>query len=223
MAKKKDVQPAQPVISSLPLPATDNPLVIDLPDGQKLVVGKMETGTVIEVATWRGTGRPDSRTSRLMLGMSSGDPSPQSNSEDAEASNTNTGKSNSNKYTKELSKIVSKIVEFLGFAKSSSGDNKTVDQSEDTPRKSLFRKSSKFKVKAPKPNLNFKKNKSDDLADPDFQNWLDSVTKKNAKLANFSTQSAESKGKIKVDAKTEVKAPVKKVAKKAAPKARRSR
>jgi hypothetical protein len=30
----------------------------------------MEHGTVIEVATWRGTGRPDSRTNRLMLGMS---------------------------------------------------------------------------------------------------------------------------------------------------------
>ena len=48
---------------------SDSALVIDLPDGQKLVVGKMTHGTVIEVATWRGTGRPDSRTSRMMLGM----------------------------------------------------------------------------------------------------------------------------------------------------------
>lgn len=45
--------------------------MIDLPDGQKLVVGNIAHGTVIEVATWRGTGRPDSRTSRLMLGVSS--------------------------------------------------------------------------------------------------------------------------------------------------------
>jgi hypothetical protein len=45
-------------------------MVIDLPDGQKLVIGKLATGSVIEVATWRGTGRPDSRTNRLMLGMS---------------------------------------------------------------------------------------------------------------------------------------------------------
>ena len=51
-------------------------MVIDLPDGQKLVVGKMIQGSVIEVATWRGTGRPDSRTSRLMLGMSIGDVNP---------------------------------------------------------------------------------------------------------------------------------------------------
>lgn len=54
----------------------DQPLVIDLPDGQKLVVGNMIAGSVIEVATWRGTGRPDSRTSRLMLGMSPGSISP---------------------------------------------------------------------------------------------------------------------------------------------------
>lgn len=46
--------------------------MIDLPDGQKIVVGKMTTGSVIEVATWRGVGRPDSRTSRLMLGMGNG-------------------------------------------------------------------------------------------------------------------------------------------------------
>ncbi len=32
----------------------------------------MTSGSVIEVATWRGVGRPDSRTSRLMLGMGSG-------------------------------------------------------------------------------------------------------------------------------------------------------
>jgi hypothetical protein len=69
MAKKK-TQPEAPVITNLPLPISDTPLVIDLPDGQKLVIGKMSQGAVIEVATWRGTGRPDSRTSRLMLGMS---------------------------------------------------------------------------------------------------------------------------------------------------------
>jgi len=59
-------------ISTLPLATVDTqaPLVIDLPDGQKLVIGNLDPGTVIEVATWRGTGRPDSRTNRLMLGVS---------------------------------------------------------------------------------------------------------------------------------------------------------
>lgn len=32
----------------------------------------MIQGSVIEVATWRGVGRPDSRTSRLMLGVGNG-------------------------------------------------------------------------------------------------------------------------------------------------------
>ena len=67
---KRDSESSEPVISSIPVPPSDSALVIDLPDGQKLLVGKIETGTVIEVATWRGTGRPDSRTNRLMLGMS---------------------------------------------------------------------------------------------------------------------------------------------------------
>lgn len=70
MAKKREI-PTEPKVSSIPVPPSDSALVIDLPDGQKLLVGKIETGTVIEVATWRGTGRPDSRTNRLMLGMSS--------------------------------------------------------------------------------------------------------------------------------------------------------
>lgn len=76
MAKKKEEAPAEPKVSQLPLPATDTPVVIDLPDGQKLVIGQLASGSVIEVATWRGTGRPDSRTSRLMLGMSGGTVNP---------------------------------------------------------------------------------------------------------------------------------------------------
>ena len=72
MAKKTPPPQAPAKVSQLPLPISDSPLVIDLPDGQKLVIGKMAEGSVIEVATWRGTGRPDSRTSRLMLGMSPG-------------------------------------------------------------------------------------------------------------------------------------------------------
>lgn len=69
--KKKKVEAPQgkPVVSRIPIPVSDTALVIDLPDGQKLVVGNMTHGTVIEVATWRGTGRPDSRTNRMMLGM----------------------------------------------------------------------------------------------------------------------------------------------------------
>ena len=69
MEKKKQAA-NEPVISNIPIPASDNPMVIDLPDGQKIVLGKLSPGSVIEVATWRGTGRPDSRTNRFMLGVS---------------------------------------------------------------------------------------------------------------------------------------------------------
>jgi hypothetical protein len=74
---------SSPKVSKLPLPISDSPLVIDLPDGQKIVVGKMTLGSVIEVATWRGVGRPDSRTSRLMLGMGSGNVNEDSDSSDS--------------------------------------------------------------------------------------------------------------------------------------------
>jgi hypothetical protein len=70
---KKKVEIETPKVTSLPLPISDTPLVIDLPDGQKIVIGKMQPGSVIEVATWRGTGRPDSRTNRLMMGMNNGE------------------------------------------------------------------------------------------------------------------------------------------------------
>jgi len=70
---KKQVVTSAPKVTSLPLPISDTPLVIDLPDGQKIVIGKMQPGSVIEVATWRGTGRPDSRTNRLMMGMNNGE------------------------------------------------------------------------------------------------------------------------------------------------------
>ena len=72
MSEKKKAQNNEPKISNIAMPISDNPLVVDLPDGQKLILGKLTPGHVIEVATWRGTGRPDSRTNRLMLGMTDG-------------------------------------------------------------------------------------------------------------------------------------------------------
>lgn len=71
--ENKDLEPVE--TSQLPLSTRDSqpPLVVDLPDGQKLVVGDLDPGTVIEIATWRGTGRPDSRTNRFMLGVSTND------------------------------------------------------------------------------------------------------------------------------------------------------
>jgi len=76
LKKKSETVSPEATVSSLPVPPSDSALVIDLPEGQKLVLGKMTEGTVIEVATWRGTGRPDSRTNRLMLGVSFGGQQP---------------------------------------------------------------------------------------------------------------------------------------------------
>jgi hypothetical protein len=73
---KKEQPPASPEITVLPMAGGDSPMVIDLPDGQKLIVSNLAAGSVIEVATWRGTGRPDSRTTRLMLGMTTGQSKP---------------------------------------------------------------------------------------------------------------------------------------------------
>ena len=86
MATNNKAQNNVPKVSKLPLPVTDSPLVIDLPDGQKLVIGRMSQGSVIEVATWRGTGRPDSRTSRLMLGVSSNASKDAMDEDDSESS-----------------------------------------------------------------------------------------------------------------------------------------
>lgn len=69
---KKNLEGGGAKISKLPIEPSESPLVIDLPDGQKIIVGKLQEGTVIEVATWHGTGRPDSRTNRFMLGMTTG-------------------------------------------------------------------------------------------------------------------------------------------------------
>jgi len=70
---RKKIDPVEAKVSKIPVELSDAPLVIDLPDGQKIILGKMQNGAVIEVATWHGTGRPDSRTNRFMIGMTSGD------------------------------------------------------------------------------------------------------------------------------------------------------
>jgi len=113
----KNVEPKkQPVVSNLPMPVSETPLVIDLPDGQKLVVGKMETGSVIEVATWRGTGRPDSRTSRLMLGMSSSQSAAPVKAEGAATHGTSTYEAQDNSSSGRGKKLNFTLPKFGSFA-----------------------------------------------------------------------------------------------------------
>jgi hypothetical protein len=117
MAKKSQVPPA-PEMTALPMSGGDSPLVIDLPDGQKLVVGNLTAGSVIEVATWRGTGRPDSRTSRLMLGMSSAQDKP------ADAKQGEEKKSAPSFIAKVLA-LVGKTGSALASAKTTRGEKKS--------------------------------------------------------------------------------------------------
>jgi hypothetical protein len=121
MAKKSQVPPV-PEMTALPMTGGDSPLVIDLPDGQKLVVGNLAAGSVIEVATWRGTGRPDSRTSRLMLGMSSAQDKPADVAPSAAKKETPSPVS---KVVGVLRAIVSKIASLLASAKKSRTEKKS--------------------------------------------------------------------------------------------------
>lgn len=43
---------------------------VELPEGHQLVIGELPAGTVVEVATWQGTGRPDETTNRFLLSTS---------------------------------------------------------------------------------------------------------------------------------------------------------
>ena len=127
---KKKFEVTSPTVTNLPLPISDTPLVIDLPDGQKIVIGKMQTGSVIEVATWRGTGRPDSRTNRLMMGMNSGTsstPEAPSNSGQATESKTQTGINNwKTKVTSALKSVTPITKLTVNKIKSSLKNNKPV-------------------------------------------------------------------------------------------------
>lgn len=43
---------------------------LELPEGHQLVLGELPPGTVVEVATWQGTGRPDETTNRFLISAS---------------------------------------------------------------------------------------------------------------------------------------------------------
>lgn len=45
-------------------------LTIDLPHNQKLTIGQLKPNTIVEIATWRGTGAPDENSVRMLIGAS---------------------------------------------------------------------------------------------------------------------------------------------------------
>ena len=194
MSTKK--KPELPQVTNVPLPISENPIVIDLPAGQKLVLGKLASGTVIEVATWHGTGRPDSRTSRLMFGISSTTPQiAEQGSEKSTAGSAPESSTIDQKITP-ISKVKLILQKFAGKSKSSTQQANSVEEFEKKPS---FRE--KFAM-----GVNTTSRKKDDfvtsekIEEMDIEAWLDSLT---------------SKGDKSKPAKPFK--PVKKVAKKAAP------
>ncbi len=191
MAKKNQSAPA-PEVSTLPIKQDESPLVIDLPDGQKLVVGHMANGSVIEVATWRGTGRPDSRTSRLMLGMSS------TATGQTDASQAEPAKSNSKPDALAVAKAtVSKILTL-------------VKRIPLTPVTKKVR--AKFSKKSDKPFIKTVANETKPRESDDVEDWLNSI------LAKSEAKVSAAKTEVSVEVKKDVvkpsatKKPVKKAA-----------
>jgi hypothetical protein len=185
MAKKSQVPPA-PEMTALPMTGGDSPLVIDLPDGQKLVVGNLAAGSVIEVATWRGTGRPDSRTSRLMLGMSSA-------AQDKPADAADTSTSEAKKEASFISKLLGVLRTLFGKA--------------SAPRAAIRKSRGEKKSSAPLIEKVSPAARTSEAGEVD--DWLNSILEKSAKK-----QSSEKD--VSVKSVTDKKAaPVKKAVKKA--------
>ena len=179
MAAKKENVPNKPIVSRVPLPVSDSALVIDLPDGQKLVVGKMTHGTVIEVATWRGTGRPDSRTNRMMLGMSNTEIEAQiQEEEERQATVSASGWRGRLQMAQGIAvALVAKIKSIaLGlYLKVRKGRSTEVSTEKFSPFKSL-------------PFVG--KSESNDAPDDDIQAWLDKVTAKSLQKKNLATSAS---------------------------------
>lgn len=45
-------------------------LTIDLPHNQKLTIGHLKPDTIVEIATWKGSGAPDENSVRMLIGAS---------------------------------------------------------------------------------------------------------------------------------------------------------
>jgi hypothetical protein len=208
MAKKSQVPPA-PEMTALPMTSGDSPLVIDLPDGQKLVVGNLAAGSVIEVATWRGTGRPDSRTSRLMLGMSSA-----AQDKPADAANAaNASPSEAKKDASLVSKLLGVVRTLIGKAGALRASNK---------KSRTEKKSSAPLIEKVTPAA-----RTSEAGEVD--DWLNSILEKSAKKQSSEKDAAVKSTTDKKAApvkKTVKKAPAKKAVAKKSPKkstARRAR
>ena len=194
MAKKDKEVTEKPKVTQIPLPISDSALVIDLPDGQKLVVGKMNHGTVIEVATWRGTGRPDSRTNRMMLGMSNTEIESQiQEEEERQATQSATGwRARLQMAPGILKAVLLKIKTLL------------LNLFSKLPKRSSSGGSAK-KLSIFKALPFLSKIKPSDSHDDEIQAWLDKVTAKSTQRRNSVAPAAKSASKAKKSSASKLK------------------
>lgn len=54
-------------------PESPSEIEITLPEGQKLTIRSLDPGSVVEVASWRGAGKPDETAIRMLFGASGPD------------------------------------------------------------------------------------------------------------------------------------------------------
>ena len=169
----------QPVVTRLNLPISEESLMVDLPDGQKLVIGKMATGSVIEVATWRGTGRPDSRTTRMMLGMSGGADAVAAQQPESEGTPSGTGVPVEDFKTKVVNFLKSQFVSKDKPVKAAKAAKVENEPKEKKPRFS-FVKAPDFKAPAiESPDVASKPLTSSEF---DIESWLQEISNKPATL-----------------------------------------
>jgi hypothetical protein len=187
-SSRKQVTEEAPKVTQIPMPISDSALVIDLPDGQKLVVGRMEHGTVIEVATWRGTGRPDSRTNRMMLGMSSSENQVKPTEEDQEHQSSPQKLSFISRLLIHVPKVKEFALNLINLTVALLRKLKILFISKNPI---WINKSKKMK------NNNFPSIESNKEIDEDIEDWLNRIKAKSIERTFEKINTAPSKSKVK--------------------------
>ena len=62
--RKQESKNSEPLF---PAPLEGYAATVELPEGHHVTIGELPPGTVVEVATWNGTGKPDESTRRFLL------------------------------------------------------------------------------------------------------------------------------------------------------------
>lgn len=186
----------------------------------------MTSGSVIEVATWRGVGRPDSRTSRLMLGMGNGNVNEDSDSAEQGSQSPSSQSSSSARAPKKPEGFAGVIFTVQHFIKNFNRINWSATfkalLASLTSKKSKQEKEVKpaaEKVSAPQesgvvPSVTVSRASED----ADIEAWLNKITEKATREKSKSSAKSSTKGSAPKSA-----AKPKTTVKKAAPKSSNAR